>query len=151
MLSGDSGHLCTMTVTFDVLFACGQIYTDDGSEVVYNGHFSRWSGYDWARIGGAGTSPNDSGSSSNKPMVYFAGCELGWAPPDCTACERGAYFDGDDCRVCPIGTFADEIGSNECKPCPEHTTTKRSGSFSNNDCVCMEGTVGPIGGPCTRS
>jgi len=151
-LSGEMGRPCTMTVAFDALFACGQIYTADGEpEVVYSGYFSRWNGYDWARIGGAGTRPSGDDLWYDAPTAYFAGCEPGWAPPECTACERGSFFDGDDCRACPIGTFADEIGSNACTPCPEHTTTPSPGSSSSKACVCMDGTVGPIGGPCTRT
>ena len=40
---------------------------------------------------------------------------------DCVDCASGTYYDREKevCELCPQGTFSDEVGQIECKPCPE--------------------------------
>ena len=39
------------------------------------------------------------------------------------------------CEPCPVGTFADEIGSSVCKECPKYHTTLTTGAASVKDCI----------------
>ena len=41
------------------------------------------------------------------------------------------------CEPCPIGTYADEIGSSVCKECPKYHTTLTTGAASIEDCIGM--------------
>ena len=39
------------------------------------------------------------------------------------------------CQSCPIGTYAEDIGSTTCQPCPKYHTTLTIGTPSLNDCI----------------
>ena len=39
------------------------------------------------------------------------------------------------CQPCPIGTYAEDIGSTICQPCPNYHTTLTTGTPSLNGCI----------------
>ena len=40
------------------------------------------------------------------------------------------------CQLCPIGSYAKDIGSTICQPCPKYHTTLTTGTPSRNSCIC---------------
>jgi len=43
-------------------------------------------------------------------------------------CPAGTFFDGGECKACPIGTFLSSPGANTlCEECPEGYTTIEEG------------------------
>ncbi|XP_022091514.1 sushi, von Willebrand factor type A, EGF and pentraxin domain-containing protein 1-like [Acanthaster planci] len=77
---------------------------------------------------------------------------------DCISCPVGSYFDGktETCKVCAEGTYQDEEGQDQCKPCPWGTWTDGSRAKDVNECrlECKPGTFSPSGlttcRPCPR-
>ena len=50
-------------------------------------------------------------------------------------CPAGHYLKNNACARCPIGTYMDEVGSVQCKSCPDGYTTSIEGSKSSADCL----------------
>ena len=55
--------------------------------------------------------------------------------------EAVRVFDGESykerypvCRACPVGMFADQVGSSRCSSCPEYHQTRATGSTSAQNC-----------------
>lgn len=46
------------------------------------------------------------------------------------------------CVECPIGTYQNGFGENECLSCPADSTTLEAGSTLASDCLCLEGFAG---------
>ncbi|XP_022091526.1 sushi, von Willebrand factor type A, EGF and pentraxin domain-containing protein 1-like [Acanthaster planci] len=77
---------------------------------------------------------------------------------DCLSCTVGSYFDSktETCKVCAEGTYQDEEGQDECKPCPWGTWTDGPQAKDVNQCrpECKPGTFSPTGlatcRPCSR-
>eukprot|EP00736_Rhodelphis_marinus_P002214 Rmarinus@m.23570 len=46
------------------------------------------------------------------------------------------------CNACPLGSYSDAYGADECTKCPDHATTLESGSLSHLACVCEAGYYG---------
>ncbi|KAJ6252877.1 insulin-like growth factor binding protein [Anaeramoeba flamelloides] len=66
---------------------------------------------------------------------------------ECT-CEKGSYkgFEN-ECKLCPEGTYQDEIHQDYCKECPAGTFNVNNGSESKNDCLeCNIGSHQPLKG-----
>ncbi|CAE7346471.1 glvI [Symbiodinium pilosum] len=66
------------------------------------------------------------------------------AASGCDPCSQGEYQDEEgavDCMRCPVGRFQDEQGATECKICENGTTTLGLGSWSEEDCGCLPGTI----------
>jgi len=42
---------------------------------------------------------------------------------------------GDECSVCPAGTYMDEVGQTECKPCVAGSFLSVTGSIAEDNCV----------------
>ena len=50
-------------------------------------------------------------------------------------CEAGFYSDNNiTCLPCPIGTYKDARGNEECTPCTGDVTTETTGSDQASDC-----------------
>ena len=39
------------------------------------------------------------------------------------------------CQPCPLGTYAQEIGSSTCQSCPKYHSTLTTGASSTSDCI----------------
>ena len=71
---------------------------------------------------------------------------------ECIACNPGQYTtlesSKSSCRLCPAGTYNTKVGSTaeaECVLCAleiPHTTTKREGAVTQDECVCEVGFYG---------
>jgi len=83
-------------------------------------------------------------------------CNPGFYGPDggtCTQCELGKfqYYAGRaSCESCAQDMYQDITGQLECKSCPANSQTMDSGSASKQSCICLSGSTGPDGGPCTQ-
>jgi len=65
----------------------------------------------------------------------------------CAACVAGKYStsNGDECMMCPKGSYAPDEGSTRCLECPADSSTVREGANDVNQCVCNDGFVSVIG------
>lgn len=54
----------------------------------------------------------------------------------CVECSSGMYHDGgEECEVCLHGTYQDETGASECKPCTATSATAgKTGARSQSEC-----------------
>ena len=82
---------------------------------------------------------------------------MGTTGPDggpCINCLPGKYkyISGNmSCTKCVVGKYFDVYHTapdNMCKQCPENSNSLE-GSSNKLQCMCVEGTDGPHGGPCT--
>ena len=76
---------------------------------------------------------------------------------DCQLCALGEFspsFGSTACSTCEQNTFADEAGLEQCKTCVAEVEgdsgTMFRGSTAVSDCVCLSGSYGRPGGPCTE-
>jgi len=70
----------------------------------------------------------------------------------CEPCPIGQYnaIEGKDCVTCSAGTYQDETGKAQCKPCPTGTTTSFLGATDESQCVrCGAGEYAPYDGMAT--
>jgi cysteine-rich repeat protein len=66
-------------------------------------------------------------------------------------CKRGYYgADVEDCTICPVGKYKDQVGSHVCTPCPNNSHTYSSGSQKFSDCVCDPGYTGVNASVCRQ-
>ncbi|KAJ6252870.1 insulin-like growth factor binding protein [Anaeramoeba flamelloides] len=83
------------------------------------------------------------GSSYGIFMQMYNGSSL----TECI-CEEG-YYQGfeNECKLCPEGTYQDEIHQTYCKECPIGTFNANNGSGSESDCTkCNIGSYQPLKG-----
>ena len=72
------------------------------------------------------------------------GCSLGFYGENCTICPPGTYsenFNSESCSVCSPGTFAQEEGNwfdLNCLPCPYGTFTDKNKSSRCYDCTLQD-------------
>ena len=75
--------------------------------------------------------------------------------PPCTlnSCGPGLKVSGSDCEGCPLNTYKEVSGNEECTNCSttvdENSGTLGQASVSPAACVCNAGHTGPDGGLCT--
>ena len=52
-------------------------------------------------------------------------------------CAAGEFFDQEtkSCRACPLGTYENSTGSEECTRCRDGDTTQSEGTTESNDCI----------------
>ena len=78
-------------------------------------------------------------------------CNIGTTGPDggsCVDCMSGKYKDiigSSSCVNCEMGKYSNVF--NTCEQCPQNTISVE-GSNNKLQCICVEGTDGPQGGPC---
>ncbi|XP_060568832.1 uncharacterized protein LOC132727392 [Ruditapes philippinarum] len=80
-----------------------------------------------------------SGASSCKQCTTGLTTELNgeFSSSSCkTSCPIGQYFDNNrnNCQLCPIGYYQDEVGQFRCKGCNAGETTKETGATSIQQC-----------------
>lgn len=88
-----------------------------------------------------------SGSSSSAACQCDAGF-TGTGP--CTPCSPGSHKPSPGsalCADCQAGTYSDTSAATACLSCPSFTTSQTN-SDAQTDCKCVDGFVGPSGGPC---
>lgn len=53
-------------------------------------------------------------------------------------CDRGFYYENDNCAACPVGRYKDMRGNaNSCTACDDGFTTSSVASYAKIDCsVC---------------
>jgi len=119
----------SLAVVNNLLYFGGMFWTAGGVSVT---GLAIWDGSEWS----PGPHIENEPSMSAGVATLLAGCQPGWALPDCQLCDRGHV--GKDCTPCPLNTYADTVGSTECLACPEGTATSSVGSFSLTQChvVC---------------
>lgn len=62
-------------------------------------------------------------------------------------CDVGRQLIGDQCNLCPVGTYKDFVGAGLCTTCPHSGHTSLSGSTAVEGCLCVSGyTVDPLDG-----
>ncbi|XP_022091513.1 sushi, von Willebrand factor type A, EGF and pentraxin domain-containing protein 1-like [Acanthaster planci] len=68
---------------------------------------------------------------------------------NCISCAVGSHFDSrtETCKVCAEGTYQDEEGQDECKPCPWGTWTDGPRAKNSSECLpeCKPGTFSLTG------
>lgn len=58
-----------------------------------------------------------------------------------TLCSAGTYFAGNTCKICPAGTYAENIGNTECSLCAAGTYNNIQRATSKRQCYpCPNGT-----------
>jgi len=83
-------------------------------------------------------------------------CNPGSSGPDggpCTHCGPGKYqlYAGRaSCESCEQDTYLEATGKTQYASCLPNSQTVDSGSASKQSCVCVPGSPGPDGGPCTQ-
>jgi len=68
------------------------------------------------------------------------------------SCDAGDYFNLtlDACLRCPLGSWKDAFGPENCTSCPANSTTAAEGGTSVLDCECLGGFIGNAeAGNCT--
>jgi hypothetical protein len=78
-----------------------------------------------------------------------AGTMAGGQGP-CSPCRPGffaAATNASTCMPCPGGSYQSEAGATECVACPRGSNST-SGAAVRENCTCVEGELGPAGGPC---
>ncbi|XP_063685965.1 uncharacterized protein LOC134819758 [Bolinopsis microptera] len=53
----------------------------------------------------------------------------------CVPCDRGEFYDGPGCSLCPRNQYNSNIGMTECEPCSGSDVTPREGSVEITSCV----------------
>lgn len=66
-------------------------------------------------------------------------------------CGRGTFCNGEDCELCPRGTYQNATRSASCAPCPIGTYNPFRGAQGIDVCIpCVEGTLSNATGPQTK-
>jgi len=129
----------SLAVMDNALYLGGMFWTAGGASIT---GLASWDGSEWS----PGPYIENDPSMGVGVAALLAGCQPGWALPDCQLCDRGHV--GKDCTPCPLNTYADAVGSTECLACPAGTATSSVGSFSLTQChvVCdVNMYLGPSG------
>ena len=50
-------------------------------------------------------------------------------------CPYGTRSTSRACLYCDVGTYQDETGQGDCKPCPRGLTTQTIGAMNITDCI----------------
>jgi hypothetical protein len=88
-----------------------------------------------------GTSPSGNKHRKNISTGTMMRFELNENCQDCNyPCSPGAYFTGNECEICPAGTYQPDYGASSCIECPEGTASKQKGVSSSRQCFpCSNG------------
>jgi len=68
------------------------------------------------------------------------------AHTSCNTCTAGEYSDGQQCRVCPIGTYAPYPITGQCLACPAGFHTNSNGTGATACVDCDSGTYSAVAG-----
>lgn len=51
-------------------------------------------------------------------------------------CPPGFYEESGQCVLCPLGQYQDQLGSTNCKACPDDLTWDVMGATDITQCLC---------------
>ncbi|KAK3784027.1 hypothetical protein RRG08_025221 [Elysia crispata] len=77
------------------------------------------------------------GACEKCPQNRTTASEASQTKEECSVvfCEVGFFSDDNmTCVLCPVGTFKNSRGNQQCSPCPNDVTTEMAGSKQKSDC-----------------